>query len=427
MSEFWIESPLNNFSLNLNRNNYLIEGDNLPVLQALSSLYTNKIKLIYIDPPYNTKQKFIYNDNFGNHNSWCDMMRPRLDLAYRLLANDGFIFISIDDNEVHYLRLLMDEIFGCENFRNCIVVPRGIKNVQAQFSTARNLSIGHEYILFYSKNKETRIKKFELLNKNNLKCYGSWNNHWRGTNRPNLRYELFGITPKAGQWRWSKERSFQAIENYKKILSDCKKKNSEDLSQEEIWKWYKKNINEKVKFDLLRLSKLGKPEHFIPPNNYILGSDLWSDLKASGSRDLKKILEYGKFDMPKSVALIKRIISICTLPNTNDIILDFFAGSGTTAQAVLEKNIEDNGNRQFILVQSSEKISNLINKNVSINNIAELAKVRIEKFLQLNDSKDSKKFIYVQFIPNEINSSSPAGVAGAGLTPSSKPPMMNDI
>ncbi|WP_158996548.1 site-specific DNA-methyltransferase [Pigmentibacter ruber] len=427
MSKLKNEFSLNHFSSYINEANYLIEGDNLPVLESLLSLYSNKIKLIYIDPPYNTKQKFIYNDNYGDHTSWCEMMKPRLQLAYKLLSDSGFIFISIDDNEIHYLRFLMDEIFGRENFRNCIIVPRGVKNVQAQFNSARSLSVGHEYILFYSKKKETKIKKFEVQNKNKNRNYGCWNNHWRGTNRPNLRYELFGILPKNGQWRWSKQRSLQAIENYKKILNELKKKNSENISDEDIGKWYRKNIAENTKFDLLRLSKLGKPEHFIPQKNNILGSDLWNDIKISGSKDFKKIIDFINFDMPKSVELIKRIISLCTLHDSNDIILDFFAGSGTTAQAVLEKNIEDKGNRKFILVQSSEKIKFLLNKQINISTIADLANARIEKYIQQNIYDDVKKYFYIQFNPNEINSSSPAGVAGAGFAPSSKPPIIKDI
>jgi len=139
--------------------NSVIEGDNLQVMQELISYYENKIKLIYIDPPYNTKRKFIYNDNFGSHQNWVEMMRPRLEIAHKILKDDGFIFVSIDDNEVHYLRILMDKIFGEENFRNCIIVPRGTKNVQAQFLYSSSIAIGHEYVLFYSKKKRYKNKK----------------------------------------------------------------------------------------------------------------------------------------------------------------------------------------------------------------------------------------------------------------------------
>ncbi len=409
--------------------NALIAGDNLIVMNDLLPYFNNKIKLIYIDPPYNTKRKFIYNDNFGTHHDWLKMMRPRLLLAHEFLADDGFIFISIDDNEVHYLRLLLDDIFGIENFRNCIVVPRGIKNVQAQFKETKSLAIGHEYILFYSKNKETKIKKYEVEGRNVKFVSGTWNNHWRGTDRPNLRYELFGICPQQGQWRWSKERSLKAIENYKYVLKDLNINKNDDLSLKNLNEWYKKNIKVNDKFDLLRLNKHGKPEHYIPPKKYILGNDLWADIKLSGTNELKKIIPHIHFDMPKSVELIKRIIDLVTTPNSHDYIFDFFAGSGTTAQAVMEKNREDGGNRQFLLIQLAELVSTAQSEQHKINTIADLAYYRLKKFIIKNNLSVEMNY-FVQSNPNEINSSSPAPAAGlaAGLAaPSSNPPIIKDI
>lgn len=406
--------------------NSVIDGDNLQSMKALSSFYNGKIKLIYIDPPYNTKKKFIYKDNFGSHQNWVEMMRPRLKMAQNLLMDDGFIFVSIDDNEVHYLRMLMDEIFGEENFRNCIIVPRGIKNVQAQFLYSNNIAVGHEYILFYSKKKETKIKKFEVGRRE--KKEGSWNNHWRGTDRPNLRYELFGITPKTGQWRWSKERSFKAIQNYDyliKYLQNQKLKKIEDnktIFQKEIDDWYLVNVSVGEKFDLLRLGKSGKPEHYIPASNTRIGNDMWLDMNASGSHDLKKVIKNCNFDMPKSVALIKRIICMTTKINSNDVILDFFAGSGTTGQAVLEANSEDNGNRKFILMQTPERILN--SKNVEYATISSLAYQRVCNYIYLNKLNDDIQYL-IQSVPNVKNSSS-AGEVG-GFISSSNPPIMKSI
>lgn len=407
----------------------IIEGDNLQVMKNFLPYFENKIKLIYLDPPYNTKRKFIYNDNFGSHQNWLDMMEPRLEIAQKLLKEDGFIFVSIDDNEIHYLRILMDKIFGEENFRNCIIVPRGVKNVQAQFLYASSIAIGHEYILFYSKNKETKIKKFEV--KNQIKKTGAWNNHWRGTDRPNLRYELFGIFPKQGQWRWSKDRSFKAIQNYESLLLNLQKdksiegSNKDQVLQSEIDNWYFINIPRGKKHDLLRLGKSGKPEHYVPLSETRLGSDVWMDLNVSGTRDLKKILNDTHFDMPKSVELIKRMINLVTKNKSNDIILDFFAGSGTTGQAVLELNQEDSGNRSFILIQSPEKIITANDKNKIINTISNLAFQRIKTFAEMNNSNIKIKFLY-QSIPNVINSSSAGGGVGA-FTSSSKPPMIKVI
>ena len=415
------EVPLDNIL------NSVIDGDNLQSMIALSSLYNNKIKLIYIDPPYNTKKKFIYKDNFGSHQNWVEMMRPRLKLAYNLLMEDGFIFVSIDDNELHYLRILMDEIFGEDNFRNCIIVPRGIKNVQAQFLYSSSIAVGHEYVLFYSKKKETKIKKFEVYRSE--KKEGSWNNHWRGTNRPNLRYELFGMTPKMGQWRWSKERSLNAIQNYNCLIQRLQNENPNEINgntkiiQKKIDQWYSMNISFGEKFDLLRLGKSGKPEHYIPPSETRLGNDVWLDMKATGSHDLKKLIKNCNFDMPKPVALIKRIIYMTTKNNSNDIILDFFAGSGTTGQAVMEMNSEDGGNRKFILMQTPELIS--IENSVDLPTISYLAYQRVSIFASLNKLNYEIKYL-IQSIPNVINSSS-AGAAVGGLTSSSNPPIMKSI
>jgi adenine-specific DNA-methyltransferase len=406
--------------------NSVIDGDNLQSMKALSPFYDGKIKLIYIDPPYNTKKKFIYKDNFGSHQNWVEMMRLRLIMAKKLLMDDGFIFVSIDDNEIHYLRILMDEIFGEENFRNCIIVPRGIKNVQAQFLYSRSIAIGHEYVLFYSKRKETKIKKFEISRPE--KKEGSWNNHWRGTNRPNLRYELFGITPKIGQWRWSKERSFKAIQNYQYLIQQLQNQkpneieNDKYILQKDIDHWYSVNIPSGEKFDLLRLGKSAKPEHYIPTSNTRIGNDVWLDMNASGTHDLKKVIKNSNFDMPKPVALIKRIIYMTTKYNSNDIILDFFAGSGTTGQAVMETNSEDGGNRKFILMQTPEIISS--SKVREYETISYLAYQRVSTYVYLNKLNVNTQYL-IQSIPNVINSSS-AGATG-GLISSSNPPIIKLI
>nr|AIA11527.1 DNA methylase [uncultured bacterium] len=226
--------------------NLMIEGDNLEVLKLLQKSYAAKVKLIYIDPPYNTGADFIYPDNFRDslrnyleltgqleggrklssnteasgrfHTDWLNMMYPRLKLAKSLLQRDGFIFISIDHNEVANLRAICAEIFGEENFRNMIIVRRGIKNVQAQFDSIANLSSGHEYVLCYSANSDVRLPKLSYEIEESQA--GKWDTFWRGTDRPTLRYELFGNTPETGQWRWSKERTLKAIENYRAFLAD---------------------------------------------------------------------------------------------------------------------------------------------------------------------------------------------------------------
>ena len=212
--------------------NLYIEGDNLEVLKLLQESYLGKVKMIYIDPPYNTGNDFIYADDFMRsqeeenqqmgmydengdrlfkntdtngrfHSDWCSMMYSRLMLARNLLADDGVIFISIDDNEVTNARKLCDEIFGEANFRNEIIVRRGAKSVQAQFETWDKLGRDFEYVLLYTKCSDYRFPQQKRMLEETKS--GSWNNHWRGTDRPTMRYEIFGITPSSGQWRWSKD------------------------------------------------------------------------------------------------------------------------------------------------------------------------------------------------------------------------------
>ncbi|MCX8198210.1 MAG: site-specific DNA-methyltransferase, partial [Candidatus Micrarchaeota archaeon] len=317
--------------------NILIEGDNYHALAALNFTHANSIDVIYIDPPYNTGNKdFKYNDKWVDredayrHSKWLSFMEKRLKLAKELLSKEGLIFISIDDNEYAQLKILCDEIFTEGNYRNSIIIRRGAKNVQAQFDTIDRLSSGYEFVLVYSKNSKYRLpKQMRALEE---KREGSWNNHWRGTDRPTMRYKLFGITPKEGQWRWSEERSLKAIDNYKKMLKDIGKKEV-DINQQEIDRWYlKKSTETEEELDLLRLSKNNKPEHYIPPTDNTLLNDVWFDVPPNSSRKLTWIFGKKVFDNPKPLELIWRILQFS---NKNATILDFFAGSGTTAHAVL--------------------------------------------------------------------------------------------
>lgn len=404
--------------------NVFIEGENLEVLKVLQKAYYGKIKVIEIDPPYNTgNDSFIYPDSFKEskedyqkrigekdeegyllkegffrknskdsghyHSNWLSMMYPRLFLAKNLLRDDGVIFVHIDDNEVHNLRLIMNEIFGEENFRNAIIIKRGVKSVQMQFETVDKLGSGYETILMYTKNANYRFPRIEKR-LDEIKS-GSWNNHWRGTDRPTMRYELFGIIPESGQWRWSKERSLKAIENYKVMLQDLSK-NENEITQEEIDKWYLDKINEiGEEIDLLRLSKNSKPEHYISPSETTLANDVWFDLPPNSTGALKALFGAKVFDNPKPIQLIKRFLYFFT--DVNSIILDFFSGSATTAQAVLEQNKEDGGKRKFILVQLPEKCDEGSEAyKAGYKTIADIGKERIRRVIKrLNhDSSDSK-------------------------------------
>lgn len=362
--------------------NIFVEGENLEALKLLVEEYQGRISTIYIDPPYNTGNDFIFNDRF--HSAWLSMMSARLHLAHQLLSSEGLIFISIDDHEVHHLRMLMDEIFGETCFKNCIVLRRGIKSVQAQFETVGSLTVGHEYILLYARSATTRLKKYTVALDEPES--GSWNNHWRGTDRPTMRYELFGIMPESGQWRWRKERSLKAIANYKRMLEEMNAAPGE-VEQQQIDDWYWHECNSVGrKIDLLRLSVTGKPEHYVPPKDSKLGSDLWTDLTPRGSADLEALFGCKVFDNPKPVWLVKRILELATQPDREDLVLDFFAGSCTTAHAVLELNNEDGGNRRFICVQAPEPLDRThpAGKNAAqlgLETIADIGKERMRRVI----------------------------------------------
>lgn len=306
--------------------NKLIFGDNLQVLKSLMNnpQVKGKVKLIYIDPPFATKQEFrgsqdqkAYQDKIAGA-QFLEFLRKRLIFLRELLADEGSICIHIDYKKGHYVKCLMDEIFGEHNFRNELVVKRGTKSVQAQFKTIDSLASGHDVIFFYTKRLGTRFEKLTAQLEQTKS--GSWNNHWRGTDRPTMRYELFGITPTTGQWRWSKERTYRAVKNYEIYL----KKYSQEMSIDEYYLDVLSNTGKKL--DFVRLSSTGKPEHYVPPTGYKILSDTWLDIPAyEGAKE---------FPTQKSEALLSRLID--GLSDPGDIVLDAFAGSGTTG-AVAEK------------------------------------------------------------------------------------------
>jgi adenine-specific DNA-methyltransferase len=336
--------------------NRIIHGDNLEALKSLLPEFEGKVNCIYIDPPYNTgNEGWVYNDavndpkmkkwlgqvvgkegeDLSRHDKWLCMMYPRLKLLHRLLAKDGFIFVSIDVFEFSYLKPIMDEIFGAQNFRNCISVRRGIKNVQSQFDALQALSLGHEYVFLYSKKPEKKLPK--LSKKHEETKAGKWDTFWRGTDRPTMRYELLGVNPDAGQWRWENGRTRKAVKAYLDFLAIS----SENLSLDDYFLDHLQATNEKL--DFVRLSNEGVVQYYVPPQEGKLASDNWMDMTLSGS--------YTNFDTEKNVCLMDRIIEWITQDDPNATILDSFAGSGTTAHAVLKLNAQDKGNRRFILIE----------------------------------------------------------------------------
>ena len=337
--------------------NLIIHGDNLHALKALLPRYAGKVKCVYIDPPYNTgNEGWVYNDNVNSpllkewfkqqspvdgedlerHDKWLCMMWPRLHLLKELLAEDGVVFVSIDDNEQHHLRMLMDEIFGESAFKNSVIVRRGTKNVQSQFATIDALSTGHDTILVYSKQGDLRLQKLMAMGEE--PSPGKWDTFWRGTDRPTMRYELFGVLPEQGQWRWAEQRTHTAIANY-----DLYRNEYETIySLDEYFGLIRQEEGREL--DFVRLGPDGTVQYYVSPRNYVLLSDVWMDLRTSG--------RLTDFPHEKHEELVRRIVRWLT--DHDDIVLDSFAGSGTTAHAVLALNQEDGGNRKFILVECED-------------------------------------------------------------------------
>lgn len=407
--------------------NLVIKGDNLDVLKILKNYYNGKIKMIYIDPPYNTdSDEFVYPDKFDkeelevlglanlseddfarmefsfktkkSHNGWLSFMYPRLLLARDLLRNDGVIFISIDDNEVHNLRLLMDEIFGEENFVNMISLKTKVAGVSGS-SLGKSLQNSTEYILFYSKNidkfiiNNTPFKKKELMSF--IKEYEDIGKSWKYTSVLKKidkgEYVKSIFDGKGAEIKIYKHTEF-TIQSINRIAidefnGDLKKayytyidnifrttnaqssirtkilENTQDIYSDIISIEYvpEKGKNEGQIKRIYYKDKIRNMITFLKDVVSVEGDVIYKlDISGNFWEDINyNNLISEAFDVPfsngqKPLQLIKRLLHMFKFEN--DIILDFFAGSGTTGHAVMELNAEDGGNRKFILVQIDEPI-----------------------------------------------------------------------
>ena len=350
--------------------NLYIEGDNLEVLKILQTSYYRKVKMIYIDPPYNTGNDFVYDDDFTDpiakykevtsqatksnpenmgrfHTAWLNMMYPRLRLAANLLRDDGVCFISIDDHEVHNLRKICDEVFGEENFRNIITVRRYDKNINKQFveNGLPKMNVGLEYILMYSKYPETKFSPVYRSSNEERSNFGYWKGFWNNADRPTMRYSILGVTPETGQWKWKKEIADEAITNYAEFMERF----SDKMTIEEYW------IKTGKSKRFIRRNENGKGmnkgvEHWIAPADGILRNSNWSDVFAS-----KPTGTGVPYSNPKNVELIKDLIKLSGAEDT-DLVIDFFSGSATTGHSIMEFNKEHGQSLQFILVQLPEDL-----------------------------------------------------------------------
>ena len=401
--------------------NLYIEGDNLEVLKLLQESYLGKVKMIYIDPPYNTGNDFIYRDDFdmdtanyeegighldeeGNrlfkntdsngrfHSDWCSMIYPRLMLARNLLADDGVIFISIDENEVESLTKICNEVFGEENHIGTIVVK---SNPRGSMSTSEIAGL-HEFLLLYSKHRtlasiighelsDEMTSEYKFSDENGmyrllgLRMRGGF---WRRSERPNLFFPIYinpadgsvslnksdtyceavlpvqPSTMEDGTWRWSKEK----IQNNSSLLLGKQVKRGDFL----VWDIYQKDYLER---ETERRTK---------------AKSIWDESKINyqnGAVEIKTLLgKSGVFDYSKPTYLLKQAMKMIEFHDGNNIILDFFSGSATTAHAVMQLNAEDGGHRKFIMVQLPEPCDEKSEAfKAGYSNICEIGKERIRR------------------------------------------------
>lgn len=395
--------------------NLFIEGDNLEVLKLLQKSYYGKVKMIYIDPPYNTGNDFIYPDDYKEnlktylqytgqvdsegkkfstntdaegrfHSKWLNMMYPRLFLAKNLLRDDGVIFINIDDNEVSNLRKICDEIFGEENFVDTICW----KKKYGGGAKEKYLVSVHEYILMYAKMRddlpeimvefdEKKARRFYKYKDEKFEILGYYRTHpLEAVKSFDIRENLrFSVTAPDGtevwprrQWRWSKERFEEALSKNEVIFS--KNKDGEWVLSSKQYLNYDTGEQRKTKAQSLI-------------------DDIFTQ---EGTKEIVDIFSDAKiFPFPKPIRLLKKLIEIGGVSN-DDVIFDFFAGSGTTVHAVLDLNKEDGGNRKFIMVQLPE----ICNENseaykAGFKTIADIGKERIRRVIK-NIEKETDQTLF---------------------------------
>ena len=394
-----------------NTENLYIEGDNLEVLKLLQRAYLGKVKMIYIDPPYNTGNDFVYDDDFamsskemdeamgnldedGNrlrknldtnpryHSDWCSMMYSRLLVARTLLANDGVIFISIDDNEVHHLRKICDEVFGASNFVGQIFNVNNLKGRSDNdfFATAG------EYLLCYSKSVNNCIlpapKEYlkEFDKKDNISNYKEVSLQKTGKNsrridRPNMYYPIY-FSPENNIFSLTKFEN--SIEIYPTEIN----------GEEGRWRWGKENLEKNKNTELVARKVGDNWRVYVKMRDIVDGEErtiraktLWIDPKfdtGSGGKVFKDLFGNMIFDNPKPLELIKQILIVSS--DSDSLILDFFSGSATTAHAVMQLNAEDGGNRKYICVQLPEETpKDSPASKASYNTICEIGKERIRR------------------------------------------------
>ncbi len=391
--------------------NLYIEGDNLDVLKVIRETYLGKVKMIYIDPPYNTGNDFVYNDDFsqgtdeyqensgqvdeeGNrlvqntesngrfHTDWLNMIYPRLKVAKDLLTEDGVIFISIDDNEQANLKKVCDEVFGVSNFKsNSIVINnRGGRDYGG-------IAQQHDYILIYTKSAYSQINLVEEKDKQfqyydakggfNLMELRNRNIKFNDKNRPNLCYPFY-VNPNKKDANGLMELSLEPKDGFIEVYP------AKSNGIQTVWRWGKeekarKNLNIEI------FGKANQNGGFMIVQKYRKTSKMqrsvWDEkefVNERGSEAIKELFGKTYFDYPKSPFTIKRVLELGTTEDC--FVLDFFSGSATTVHAVMQLNAEDGGNRKFIMVQLPEKTDEKSEAyKAGYKNICEIGKERIRR------------------------------------------------
>lgn len=382
--------------------NLFVEGDNLEVLKLLQKGYHGQVKMIYIDPPYNTGNEFIYPDNFREgiedylrysgqvgdngtklstntetggryHSNWLSMMYPRLFLARNLLREDGVIFVSIDDHEIHNLRMLMNEIFGEEHFVAQITWKKrgGPPNDKV-------IGAVHEYIVIYARSADEAALKLMLRSEESKARYGNPDGDPRGA------WVAGDLSANAKGGRFVASLYYE-IENPKMGQKHLPPEGA-------CWRFSKERMQELMEDNRITFGSNGtgrpKLKRFLTEvREGVTVPTLWDSVASNtdARREINEIFgSNSTFETPKPTALMKRMLEI--VEGEEAIILDFFAGSAATAQSVLEQNNEDGGNRRFIMVQLPEKTD-----NPDYPTIADIGKVRIRRVIEkLNDEDNGK-------------------------------------
>jgi len=381
--------------------NLIIEGDNLEVLKLLQKSYLGKVKMIYIDPPYNTGNDFIYPDNYAEslqtyleytgqvdaegrkfgtnteadgrfHSKWLNMMYPRLYLAQNLLRDDGIVFISIDDKECHNLRSLCDQVFGEENFVGTLIWKRRASSAMAD----NNLSSDHDYVICYKKGEFGGLAGFGK----DYSGYSNPDNDPRGewvlgdltvgmtaSMRPNQAYDLKDPTT-GNSYPFNRNRVWAYIPaSMKTLIEEGRVYFPEDPNKRPMLKRFKADLKSLHNpFSSIMIDQVG--------------------LNTEGTKAIQSLMGANVFDYSKPVSLIETLAGQVT--KQDDLVLDFFAGSATTAHAIMQLNASDGGNRKFILVQLPETTD-----KEGFATIADITKERVRRVIKKLNDKDAGKLL----------------------------------